>query len=77
MEMITTITQRGQTVVPSEIREKFHIETASKLEWIAEGETIRVVPLPVDSIKEARGVAKGLGLSEALREIRKQERARD
>lgn len=75
--MITTITQRGQTVVPSEIREKFHIETASKLEWIAEGETIRVVPLPADAIRGARGIAKGLGLGEALRELRRQERSRD
>ncbi|MBA4387297.1 MAG: AbrB family transcriptional regulator [Verrucomicrobia bacterium] len=74
--MITTITQRGQTVVPSEIRRKFHIETASRLEWIEDGGTIRVIPIPHDSIKGARGIAKGWGLSGALHEERRKERAR-
>ena len=74
--MVTTITKRGQTVVPAEIRKRFHIHSDAKLEWITDGDTIRVVFLPEDPIKGARGIAKGSGLMKAFREDRKRERER-
>lgn len=58
--MKTTITSRGQTVVPAKIRKAHQIETNMVLEWIDDGETIRVVPLPADAISAARGISKGL-----------------
>ena len=75
--MITAVTRRGQTVVPAEIRKRFHIQSNAKLEWLTDGETIRVIPLPTDPIRGARGLAKGKGLMHALMETRKQERDRD
>jgi AbrB family looped-hinge helix DNA binding protein len=74
--MITAMTKRGQTVVPAEIRQRFHIESNAKLEWMTDGKTIRVIPLPSDPICGARGLAKGKGLMKACLETRKQERAR-
>ena len=69
--MITAMTKRGQTVVPAEIRQRFQIQSNAKLEWMTDGETIRVSPLPSDPIRGARGIAKGKGLMQALRATRK------
>ena len=74
--MVTTISQRGQTVVPAEIRHQFHIEINTKLDWICDGNTIRAIPLPADPIGNAKGIARGSDLSQALREDRRQERSR-
>jgi len=58
--MKTTVTARGQTVIPAKIRKEHQIEISTKLEWIDDGETIRVVPLPTDPIEAAKGISKGL-----------------
>ncbi|MBW1965711.1 MAG: AbrB/MazE/SpoVT family DNA-binding domain-containing protein, partial [Deltaproteobacteria bacterium] len=34
--MRSTITSRGQTVIPAEIRRRFHLSPADRLEWIVE-----------------------------------------
>jgi len=70
--MVTTMTRRGQTVVPAEIRQRFHIQSNAKLEWMTDGDSIRVIPLPSDPIRGARGIARGTGLMRALMETRKQ-----
>jgi len=72
--MTTTITTRGQTVVPAAIRKAYQLGPASKLEWIEDGECIRVVPLGTDPIAEARGLLKGSGLGEALLKSRREDR---
>jgi bifunctional DNA-binding transcriptional regulator/antitoxin component of YhaV-PrlF toxin-antitoxin module len=59
--MRTTVTSRGQTVVPAKIRRDHAIQPETLLEWIDDGLTIRVVPLPADSIGAAIGSTKGLG----------------
>lgn len=73
--MRTTVTVRGQTVVPAKIRKAHHIGPNTQLEWIDDGETIRVVPLPIDAIRAAKGRTKGL--RRKLLEAREQERQRD
>ena len=59
--MRTTVTSRGQTVVPAKIRKDHDIQPKTLLEWIDDGETIRVVPLPLDPIGAAIGSTRGLG----------------
>ena len=58
--MKTTVTARGQTVIPAKIRKALQINISTKLEWIDDGDTIRVVPLPADPIETAKGISKGL-----------------
>ena len=69
--MRTTVTSRGQTVVPAKIRKDHRIGPKAQLEWIDDGETIRVVPMPFDSVQSAKGVSKGL-LGKLLKEREKE-----
>ncbi|MDI6773025.1 MAG: AbrB/MazE/SpoVT family DNA-binding domain-containing protein [bacterium] len=58
--MKTTVTARGQTVIPAKVRRAHRITPQTRLEWVDDGETIRVVPLPEDPIADARGTTRGL-----------------
>ena len=53
--MQTTISSRGQTAVPAEVRRRFHLKANSKLEWMIEGHVITVLPVPPDTIHAFRG----------------------
>jgi len=75
--MKTTVTKRGQTVVPAPLRRKYGIREGMILQWIDTGETIKVVPVPRDVVKALRGVAKGEGLLKKLLEERRADGARE
>lgn len=72
--MRTTITQRAQTVVPAVIRERYGIKSGDYLEWIDDGQIIKVIPIPADPIKALRGSAKGKQLLKRLIESRQEDR---
>ncbi len=72
--MRTTLTQRGQTVVPAKIRKKFHLDAESKIEWVIEGNTIRVIPIPKEPIKAFEGALKGKFALKKFLEDRQKER---
>lgn len=73
--MRTTITVRGQTAVPSKIRKMFHIEAKSKIEWIIEGDTIKVIPIPRDPVKTFEGALKGkLDFKDFIKDRQKERR---
>lgn len=57
--MRSTITARGQTVIPAEIRNRFHLTPSERLEWIVEDNAIRVFPVKSDPIAAFRGRGKG------------------
>jgi AbrB family looped-hinge helix DNA binding protein len=75
--MKTTVTKRGQTVIPAELRRKYQINQGTTLEWIDTGMEIRVVPLPEDLIGALRGSAKGERLTEKLLKARKEDKLRE
>lgn len=59
--MHTKVTKRGQVSVPSEVRKKLRIGPNTQLEWIVEGNTAKIIPLPEDPIGAFRGSgSKGL-----------------
>ena len=43
--MTSTITTKGQTVVPKELRRQFELDPGVVLDWRAEGDSMRVVKL--------------------------------
>ncbi len=76
--MQTTVSVRGQTVIPSEIRRELEIEPNSKLEWELRDGYIEVRPIPADPMKASLGLLRGRGLTtESLLEERQRERLRE
>ena len=75
--MQTTLTKRGQTVVPAPIRKRYAMRAGDRLAWIDNGEVIKVIPIPADPIKALRGCAEGENLLDALYRYRQEERERD
>jgi len=56
--MRTKVTVRGQVSIPSEVRRQLRIKPDTQLEWIVEGSTVRVIPIPDDPIASLRGSGK-------------------
>lgn len=75
--MRSTITSRGQTVVPAPIRERFRLGPSTRLEWLVESDgSIRVVPVDADPITAFRGSGVGGSTARLLSE-RQVERLRE
>jgi AbrB family looped-hinge helix DNA binding protein len=74
--MRTIVSKRGQISVPSEVRKRLGIGPDTTLEWIIEGKTARVIPIPSDPIKAFRGSGKKGQVGGLLRE-RKRDRERE
>jgi len=72
--MKSTVTTRGQVSIPAELRKKFNIEPETQVEWIQEGNAIKVIPLPKDPIKAFRGAGRGRYTSDKLMRDRRKER---
>ena len=72
--MVSTVTVRGQTAIPVVIRRKYNIKPKTHIEWIDDGHSISIVPIPKDSIREARGRYKNSGLLKELLKSRQEEK---
>jgi AbrB family looped-hinge helix DNA binding protein len=67
--MRSTITARGQTVVPAPIRERLGLGPSTRLEWIVDGDgAIRVVPVNLNPIRAFRGSCAGGCTARLLKE---------
>jgi bifunctional DNA-binding transcriptional regulator/antitoxin component of YhaV-PrlF toxin-antitoxin module len=60
LTMTSTITTKGQTVVPKELRRQFELDSGAVLDWHADGDSMRVVKLT----RSAKG-----GFIQALRRL--------
>jgi AbrB family looped-hinge helix DNA binding protein len=75
---IVTASDRGQIVIPREIRKKFQIGRGKKLLIKTEKESIVIAPLPDDPVEAFCGIFKeGPSLTEALLKERRRERKRE
>lgn len=74
--MRTKVTERGQTSIPAAVRRKLQIRPNTSLEWIVEGNAVRVIPIPADPIAALRGAGKA-GAVKRLLVDRRKDRLRD
>jgi AbrB family looped-hinge helix DNA binding protein len=74
--MRTKVTKRGQVSVPSEVRKRLKISPNTTLEWVIEGNTARVIPLPTDPIAAFRGSGKK-GMVKRLLQERRRDQQRE
>jgi AbrB family looped-hinge helix DNA binding protein len=72
--MQTTVTKRGQTVIPATIRRHYQIQEGDSLVWVDEGDVIRVIPIARDPILALRGRGRGERLVERLLAARQKDR---
>lgn len=70
--MRSTITARGQTVIPAPVRRRFHLGPADRLEWIVEDDRIFVVPVRSDPIAAFRGRGRGGSTARLLDDRRRE-----
>ena len=76
--MRSTITARGQTVIPAPIRARFALGPSQRLEWIVEADgSIRVVPVDPSPVKAFRGMGRRGGSTQRLITEREVERQTD
>jgi AbrB family looped-hinge helix DNA binding protein len=45
LTMTSTVTSKGQTVVPKPLRDRFHINSGATLDWQEDGVSLRVIKL--------------------------------
>ena len=75
--MQTTITKRGQTVVPAPIRKRYGIHEGDQLVWLDDGQVIKVIPVSGDPIQILRGSGRGHPLTEKLLKSRREDKDRE
>ena len=56
---ISTVTSKGQLVIPSKLRRKFGIHKGTQVAFIEDGERLLLQPLTPEYIKSLRGSLKG------------------
>ena len=74
---ITTVSSRGQTVVPARLRARLGLHEGSKLRWLAGVGALVVVPVADDPIEAVAGKYRGAGMLKRLLAERRRERARE
>ena len=71
---IVTTTEKGQVVIPAQIRKRYHITKGTKVVILDKGGQIVLKPLLKEPVKQARGIfKKGASALKTLMEDRKEE----
>jgi len=58
-QLLTTVTKRGQTTIPRQLRQRYGVRAKTRLRWIDTGRGMLVIPAPNNSIKAAQGMLAG------------------
>lgn len=69
-----TVSEKGSIVIPQEIREKYGIRPASRVEVLDIGGRVMILPIPDDPIRAARGMLRFKGSTlKTLQAFRREE----
>lgn len=72
---ISTVTTKGQLVIPSKLRRKYGIRRGTRVAFVEDGTRLVLQPLTKDYVHSLRGLLKGEPLPlKTLLEERKRER---
>ncbi len=84
---VTSVSTKGQVVIPNKIRENMHLEPGTKLIVIQDGDNILLKPIKTpkknqfekiialgDKVREEIGL-KGKDIEEAIKNVRKEKNA--
>ena len=75
--MVTSISVKGQVVIPVEIRRKYGLQPGTVLHVIDLGDGILLKPVTIQSVHALRGILRGGGGLKALLEERAKEAERE
>ena len=76
-KLSSTVTSKGQVVIPKKLREKYGIIPVTVIRWIEKDHGILMVPESEDPIKAARGMLQGAGLLNAYLKEKRLERQKE
>jgi AbrB family looped-hinge helix DNA binding protein len=54
------ITEKGQVTIPVEIRERFGLLPHTEVEFVVDGDAVRIVPLPGRAEERGRNIVRRL-----------------
>jgi len=74
---VTSISSRGQTVVPARLRARLGLREGTRLRWIEGVDSLVVMPVPDDPIEALAGKYRGKSLLKRLLSERRRDRARE
>ena len=74
--METTMTSKGQIVIPSELRRKYGLKEGVRIQVIDDGEQIVLQPITPEYVRKMRGLLKGNKGMKALMQDRQMEKER-
>lgn len=73
---VSSVYEKGQTVIPKAIRDVAGIAYGTRLQWEIREGVIQVIPIPKDPVRASEGLLKGKGLTfqQFLRERQRERR---
>ncbi|RMD96068.1 MAG: AbrB/MazE/SpoVT family DNA-binding domain-containing protein [Calditrichaeota bacterium] len=80
MYKLSKVSPKGGIIIPKEIREKIGLEPGMRVAFVEDNGNIRLVPVPKNPVKYARGMLKRYGegsLTKLLLEERKKDKERE
>ena len=75
--MRTTVTRRGQTVIPAALRRRYELGEGAQIEWLDTGAGLTAIPVVPDPVTALRGSGRGERLVERLLHERCRDRAHE
>ncbi len=64
--MLSTVTSKGQVTIPKEIRDRLHIRSNDKVDFVLDGD--RVLLVPVRTLLDLRGAVTSRGKGDFAKE---------